>query len=214
MGSVVKLRRPGRPKVVGLRARRRAEIVKHAIAEFARSGYADADLDAIAAHAGCSKGTLYNYFASKGELFNASVDHVMFSMVEAAGINDQGDTLDQLEKLVEVFLRHFAEHPQYVELLIQERSDFRDRKKPTYFQYRAASRQWWRARFKQLMQQGRMRQMPTEQAIDSIGNLLYGTVFLNYFRRRQIKPRKQSAQVLDVLLGGLLPEREFLSRKR
>ena len=73
---------PGRPRDDELAARRRAEIVRHAIVEFARSGYAGADLDAIAANAGCSKGTLYNYFASKGELFSASVDQVMFTMVE------------------------------------------------------------------------------------------------------------------------------------
>jgi AcrR family transcriptional regulator len=204
---------PGRPRDVELAARRRADIVRHAIDEFARRGYAGADLDVIAANAGCSKGTLYNYFASKGELFSASVDNVMFGMVEAAGVKGEGDPLEQLATLVHGFLRHFAQHPQHVELLIQERSDFRDRAQPTYYRYRAASRKQWQKRFEQLMDQGRMRRMPPEQAINILGDLLYGTIFLNYFRRRQIDPDKQAAQLLDILLGGLLTEQEFRRRK-
>jgi AcrR family transcriptional regulator len=200
---------PGRPRDDELPARRRADIVRHAIEEFARHGYAGADLDAIAASAGCSKGTLYNYFASKGDLFSASVDHVMFTMVEAAGVKEEGDPLEQLEHLVHGFLRHFAEHPQHVELLVQERSDFRDRAEPSYYRYRAASRKQWLKRFEQLMEEGRMRRMPAERAINILGDLLYGTIFMNYFRRRRIDPGRQAEEVWDIWLGGLLTGEEF-----
>jgi AcrR family transcriptional regulator len=200
---------PGRPRDDELPARRRADIVRHAIDEFARHGYAGADLDAIAANAGCSKGTLDNYFASKGDLFGASVDHVMFSMVEAAGVKEEGDPLEQLEHLVHGFLRHFAEHPQHVELLVQERSDFRDRPEPSYYTYRAASRKQWQKRFEQLMDEGRMRRMPAERAINFLGDLLFGTIFMNYVRRRRIDPDRQAGEVLDILLGGLLTGEEF-----
>jgi len=198
----------GRPKDEGLAARRRGAIVGHAIDEFARHGYAGADLDAIAENAGCSKGTLYNYFASKGDLFAASVDQVMFSMVEAAGVDEAGDPLDQLEHLVRGFLRHFARYPQYVELLVQERSDFKDRAEPSYYRYRTASRNRWQKRFRQLIAEGRMRPMPVDRAINILGDLLYGTIFMNHFRGRKIDPDRQSEEVLDVLLNGLLSEAE------
>jgi len=211
--SKSKCSRPGRPKDRGLAARRRGEIVRHAIEEFARNGYTGADLEVIAADAGCSKGTLYNYFATKGDLFSASVDHVMFNMVEAIGAADDGESLDQLEQMVHGFLRYFAEHPQYVELLAHERSDFRDRKEPTFYRYRAASRQRWQKYFERLMAQGRMRRMPTDQALDIISDLLYGTILMNRFHGRRIKPERQAADLLDVLLGGLLSEAEYLGRK-
>lgn len=207
--------RPGRPRDDTLAPRRRADIVRHAIDEFARRGYAGADLDVIAANAGCSKGTLYNYFASKGDLFSASVDHVMFTVVGAAGLaDDDGDPLDQLETLVLEFLRHFHRHPQHVELLVQERSDFRDRAEPTYYRYRQESRRRWETRFGRLMAEGRMRRVPPEQAINILGDLLYGTIFMNHFRGRRIRPERQAAELLDVLLGGLLTESEFLARRR
>jgi AcrR family transcriptional regulator len=201
--------KPGRPKDDTLPARRRAEIVQHAIDEFARRGYNGADLDVIAKASGCSKGTLYNYFASKGDLFSASVDHVMFNMVKALGENDEGDPVEQLKHLVHVFLNYFAKHPQYVELLVQERSDFRDRKEPTYYQYRQISRRQWQQRFAKLMKQGRMRQMPPEQALNILGDLLYGTIFMNHFRGRRISPARQAKEVLDIILGGFLTQAEF-----
>jgi AcrR family transcriptional regulator len=200
---------PGRPRDEELADRRRREIVRHAIDEFARNGFNGADLDAIAGNAGCSKGTLYNYFDSKGALFSASVDHVMFSLVDALGDDDEGDPVDQIERLAVNFLRHFADHPQYVELLVQERADFKDREEPTYYKYRQTSRAKWLRRFESLIAQGRMRPMPPERAVTVMSDLLYGTIFMNHFRRRQISPGQQAADVLDVLLGGLLTEGAF-----
>ena len=208
---------PGRPRDEELPARRRAEIVRHSIDEFARNGYNGADLDVIAMNAGCSKGTLYNYFPSKGALFNASVDHVMFTMIEASHAEDfvdpTRDAVDQLEQFVHGFIEHFHAHPQYVELLVQERSDFRDREEPTFLKYRTASRERWLKRFEELMECGRMRRMSTDQAVNGVGDLLYGTIFNNYFRRRRPDPKKQAREVVDLLMGGLLTESEFSKRQ-
>ena len=52
---------------------RRQAILEVARAFFLEQGYAAASMSAIAARLGGSKGTLYNYFASKEELFSAVV---------------------------------------------------------------------------------------------------------------------------------------------
>ncbi len=49
------------------------QILEGAGCVFAREGYEGASMSRIAAEAGVSKGTLYNYFASKAELFGAFV---------------------------------------------------------------------------------------------------------------------------------------------
>ena len=48
-----------------------SQILNGAAAVFARDGYEGASMSRIAAEAGVSKGTLYNYFTSKAELFAA-----------------------------------------------------------------------------------------------------------------------------------------------
>lgn len=195
---------PGRPKDDTLVERRRAAILRHAIHHFARAGYAKADLDAIAADVGCAKGTLYRYFQHKQDLFQNAVDAVMHGLLEATSRETREDPVEQLEDGVRAYLRYFDEHPEYVELLILERAEFRDRRKPTYFEHRDANAGRWRERLSQMMDSGRLRRMPPERALDVIGNLLYGTIFTNYFAGRTGSLELQVEDVLDVLFHGLL----------
>jgi AcrR family transcriptional regulator len=205
--------RLGRPRDKTLPARRREQILSCAIDHFARHGYSNADLDAVAADIGCAKGTLYNYFRNKRELFHAAVDQVMRKLVERAADAPSEDLVDQLEHAVRAFLSYFHEHPNYIELLIQERSEFRDRRKPSYFQYREARRRLWRKHYRKLMADGRIRKMPVERVMDVIGDCCYGTIFMNYFSDRSKTLEQQAKDVLDVLFHGILTETEQRRRK-
>jgi AcrR family transcriptional regulator len=195
---------PGRPRDDGLAARRREQILRHAIQHFARDGYANADLDALAADVGCAKGTLYRYFENKADLFQQSVDLVMRELLAATAAAESGDPLDQLVHAIRSYLAYFDAHPEYVELLIQERAAFRDRKVPTYFVHRDASIERWTPRHLALMDQGRLRRIPVERIHDVVGDLLYGTIFTNYFAGRRKNLDQQVTDVLDVLFNGLL----------
>ena len=53
------------------RRAREARILKAALKVFSEAGYSGATMDAVAAEAGLSKPTLYQYFASKDALFQA-----------------------------------------------------------------------------------------------------------------------------------------------
>jgi TetR/AcrR family transcriptional repressor of mexJK operon len=54
-------------------SRKHLQILNGAAAVFAQDGYEGASMSRIAAEAGVSKGTLYNYFPGKAELFIATV---------------------------------------------------------------------------------------------------------------------------------------------
>jgi AcrR family transcriptional regulator len=204
---------PGRPKDEGLAARRREEILRNAIRHFAASGYADADLDAIAADVGCAKGTLYRYFQSKEDLFHHAVDFVMQGLLEAISATDSEDAIEQLEHGIRSHLAYFDEHPDYVELLMLERAEFRDRKKPTYFEHREASSERWKKRFEELMRAGKFRRMHVQRVLDVIGSLLYGTIFTNHFAGRRQTLEQQAAGVLAILFHGLLTPEESARRQ-
>jgi len=206
MGKTNKKRAVGRPRDAGLPARRRAEIVTHAIASFARDGYAGADLDAIAAKVGCAKGTLYNYFPSKEKLFGSCVDHVIRGLSAIVRAGDNGDALGQVENVVRTFLEYFHSHPQYVELLMRERSDFPQREGQTYMQFRKERRKVWSERFARLMEEGRFRRMEPDRAVDVMFNLLYGTIFTLYFHRDRGGLKQQTEDVLAILFKGLLAD--------
>src|SRR5262245_20194126 len=130
------LRKPGRPKVPGLEARRQAEILAAAAKAFAANGFANADVQAIADDIGVGKGTVYRYFPTKDELFLAAVDRGLKDLSAAIDAVVEDDTVDPLvrfEAAVLAYLTFFHDHPEMAELFIQERAHFRDRHRPLYF---------------------------------------------------------------------------------
>src|SRR5919201_25077 len=152
------LPRKPRPSPEALWASRQEEILEAAARLFARHGYADTDTQLLADELGVGKGTLYRYFPSKQDLFLAAVDRAMRRLrqhVDSA-VASSDDPLDQIAL---AFLAFCADHPEFVELLMQERAQFKDRKKPTYFEHREASLERWRARYRALIAAGRVREM-------------------------------------------------------
>lgn len=61
---------------------RRAQILDAALKVFGRDGFGAARTDAIAKEAGAAKGTLYNYFSSKEEMFEEAVRMRLLPLVE------------------------------------------------------------------------------------------------------------------------------------
>lgn len=204
-------RGPGRPRDDDLAARRREEILACATRHFARSGFANTDLDAVAAELGCAKGTLYRYFPAKRELFAACVDRVMEGLIAATEAAHAEDPIDRIEAAIHAFLAYFGRHPDYVELLIQERAEFRDRDTPTGKVHEQAHRRRWKRVYLQLMREGRFRKVPVDRLLDTMREVLYGTIFTDHFAGR--RPLEQRAAALtDLVLGGLLTPEEAARR--
>jgi AcrR family transcriptional regulator len=207
MAARTKLRRPrGRPKDEALATRRREEILEAATRLFAARGWAGMDVQHAADALGVGKGTVYRYFPTKRDLFLAAVDRAMRLLKEAvdAAAEAAEAPLAQVEGAIRAYLAFFDAHPEFVELLIQERAEFKDRKQPTYFVHREANLGRWRALFDGLIRDGLVRDVPVERILEVTGNLLYGTMFTNFFAGRRRDLRAQAEDLLDVVLNGAL----------
>ena len=196
----------GRPRC----EQRQEEILAGAARLFAEHGYADCDTQALADTLGVGKGTLYRYFPSKEALFLAAVDRLMRQLVEhvQAAAAPAADPLERVGVAVHAFLSFCAERPEFVELLIQERAVFKDRKKPTFLEHREKNVERWRALYRGLIADGRVRDMPVERITNVMSDLLYGTIFLNYFAGRRESPDVQARNILDVVFRGILSDDE------
>jgi len=159
-------------------AQREAEILAIAARVFASQGYRSVDVQQIADRAGVGKGTVYRYFPTKEGLFLAALEHRLERLLErvetAAACCD--DPLDKIMAAIRAYIAYFQDHPETVELFIQERAEFRDRATPLYFVYRARHRQQWLDLFAQLAAAGRMHADETAVAFEMLGCLLYGYV--------------------------------------
>jgi AcrR family transcriptional regulator len=194
----------------GAVAARREEILEAATELFAQHGYSDAVTQALAERLQVGKGTIYRHFPSKRDLFLAAADRVMRRMRERIDARLEGieDPFERISASVHTFLKFFAEHPEFVELLIQERALFKDRTQPTYVQHRDRNVVRWREQYRALIAGGRLREMPVERISDVIGDLLYGTIFTNYFTGQRKSTETQALDIIDIVFGGILSDSE------
>ncbi|MCI0462642.1 MAG: TetR/AcrR family transcriptional regulator [Gemmataceae bacterium] len=206
----MKLKKPGRPADPALRERRCEQILEAAAHLFAERGYADADTQVLADRLGIAKGTLYRYFPTKRELFLAAVDRVVQRLRKAVDDSLAGvqDPLDQVARAIRTYLDFCAAHAEVVELLIQERAQFKDRKKPTYFEHREANVERWRRLFRSLIAAGRVRRLPVERITDVLSDLVYGTMVTNYFAGQRKPSEAQTQDILDIVFYGILSPTE------
>ncbi len=85
---------------------READIIEAAIYLFAEDGFHSASTRKIAARAGVSEGTLFNYFGSKNELMRAILDRIYRELTENANriLREHLDSRERLQLLAEAHI--------------------------------------------------------------------------------------------------------------
>jgi AcrR family transcriptional regulator len=206
---VLTQRKRGRPPTPGLAETRREQILATATEVFARRGFECAEVQEVADALGVGKGTVYRYGRSKEELFLAATDRAMRQLSEAVDSATAQHTspLERIRAGIRAYLEFFDARPEFVELLIQERAAFRDRKKPTYFEHREANIGRWRELYRDLIAGGIVRNIPVDRITDVISQLVYGTMFTNFFLRREKEAARQADDIIDVVFNGILTAR-------
>jgi len=204
--AALTLRKRGRPPTPGLAEARREQILATATALFARDGYDRTDLQQVADALKIGKGTVYRYCRSKRDLFLAAADRAMRQLRVAVDTAAEAEPqpLPRIRTAIRAYLEFFEAHPEYVELFIQERAAFRDRKKPTYFEHREANIERWREFYRGLIAARVVREVPVDRITDTLSSLVYGTMFSNFFLRREKAAAKQADDILDVVFNGIL----------
>lgn len=177
---------------------------------FAERGFPGTDVQEIADELGVGKGTVYRYFPTKRKLFLAAVDRAMRRLREQidASAAKAGDPLERIVLAVRAYLAFFDANPAFVELFMQERAEFKDRKKPTYFEHRDANESSWQEVLRELASEHRIRDVPVQRITDVAGDLLYGTIFTNYFAGRRKSLEQQAQDILDIVFHGILADNE------
>lgn len=203
-------RGPGRPLDPALRERRSEEILDVATRLFAERGFHQTDLQVVADQLGVGKGTIYRYFPSKEDLFLAAIDRGLQQLKATidARVEVIGDPMERMAGAIAAYLEFFADHGNFVELLIQERAAFKDERRPRYFEYYERDTGPWRLLLQNLIAQGRVRPVPVDRILTVMGDLLYGTMFTNYFSRRRASVKTQVADILDIVFHGILSDQE------
>ena len=185
---------------------RESEILAAAASCFAAHGYRGVDVQLIADTAGVGKGTVYRYFASKEVLFRSALRHCLDQLrhhVRAAS-DHVIEPMERFRTATRAYLAFFDNHPETIELFIQERAEFRDRETPLYFLYVDEHREHWLALWRQLMQDGRLRVNDAEAVNRLVSRMLYGFILTRTAELDSGSLEDGFDELFEIMLHGVL----------
>ncbi|MCC6396004.1 MAG: TetR/AcrR family transcriptional regulator [Bacteroidetes bacterium] len=101
---------------------REMEILKAARDLFVANGFRETTLDEIARHAEFGKGTIYNYFASKEELFLGIIDQTMDEVLAICNdaIAVPGDAREKFLRYASGVIRYVKENGELLHVIYHE----------------------------------------------------------------------------------------------
>ncbi len=198
----------GRPRKESKDLESRNEQILEAAAEmFASKGYADTDVEVLAATLGIGKGTIYRAFNSKQDLFFAtmskSIDKMYSFIVKEVGERNVEGVL-QIEAGVRAFLKFFDENPHVIELFVQERAVFSSSEKNSFWEHCRRNSARWEAFFADLMAKGYIRKLNPKWVADTLNQLLYGQLFLHRLDAKAQSLESRSQDILTLFFVGIL----------
>jgi AcrR family transcriptional regulator len=98
----------------------RARLLAAAAAEFARAGFERANVDGISLAAGYAKGTIYNYFPSKEELFLAVVEEASAQAAATAPVPADASAWERLTAALTGFCSWAGQREPLARVLVRE----------------------------------------------------------------------------------------------
>ena len=104
-----------------LRAEKKMSIIQGAIVVFAEKGFYSAKMQDIAEAAIMGKGTIYEYFSTKEELFLAVYDYWMddYEMAMEQAVESHLDPVSKADALIDTTVDFYEKHAEYASILLE-----------------------------------------------------------------------------------------------
>lgn len=188
---------------------KRQQILDAAYVVFSRKGYHRATVDEIIALADTGKGTVYNYFVNKEQLFYTLIQEksAPFEVDLERLVNADIEPLQKFEALVRLFLEFYAQNADLWRVMMHEVRGF-DMEGYSSFtpEERSKYQDWFRksiAMIEQVLQEGRdkgvMRPCDMHRAAYGLFSAIVSIVFGG-----MVDSIEESAKIIaDVFLHGV-----------
>jgi AcrR family transcriptional regulator len=186
---------------------KRQAILEQAIRTFAELGFRGTDVQVIADRAAVGKGTVYRYFHSKEDLFWAATLDVLVRLEKflAAAIVGVEGTSAQLRAAAVAHADFFGSNPQYLEMFVQERAEFRGAGPQSHRDHHEMMIERFGRILQQGIESGELRPVDARQTTLALGCLLYGATVLGSHLQSVPVPQLSEFAV-DIFLAGLRAE--------
>jgi len=189
---------------------KKKKILKAALDIFAEKGYHTTRMADVAKGAEMGKGTIYEYFRSKEELFME-----LFTFVMREPIDYQFQKLcpttkpaERLERLVSSSLQAYSKLEKFYYVLINFRAENRERRTHTFYGLQFAKlykdfRKEVGAIIEEGIRNGTFREVNTDHLASTIIAVIEGLMSQWVFDRQAIPLKKMSSLITEMILSYL-----------
>ncbi len=154
----------------------RKRILQTATKVFATEGIRNADVQVIADMARVGKGTIYRHFGNKEKLFLAVANFNLDQLTEyvTAAVTEFESIATVLRDVAVACAEFYQQYPECVEIMIQERAEFRESVFPSHLMRRAESRAGMEDLFRRGVESGELLPINAVEAVEAYSDMLYG----------------------------------------
>jgi len=183
----------------------RKKLLNAAMAVFSRKGFHKATIDEICRRANLGKGTVYQYFDNKKELFLGIVDSFAADLgksVESA-VGAITDDLKRLETAITAYVQFHAAHRSFYRLLVHEESSFakeiHQRFRTEYFSHLRILEDILR----EGMKNAKMKKMNVRSATFALVGICNSVIFRWLLSERNYSLKNEVPVILEIFLRGI-----------
>jgi AcrR family transcriptional regulator len=191
------------------------EILIVAADVFAVEGFRNTDVQVIADRAGVGKGTVYRHFGNKEQLFLATAQYCMGRLEEhvteqldgyptAEAYLEANGAADLLRLIARACAQFYQQSPLYLEILIQERVEFREANDPLQVLLRKNTRAGLDKLMETAIKSGELCKAKVKSVSDAFSDLLYGSLVQGSVDGDSQRLVQRVEQSVELLLNGLL----------
>ena len=183
-------------------------VVARAIEAFAKDGFRDADVQAVAEKAGVGYGTVYRYFRTKEELF-WSATYVVLERLGAClreSIRGCRGAVKALRAAGLAYAGFFEANPECLGVFVESRAEFHGCIPESHREFHRETVQLFVEVFERGIADGEIRPLDARSAVLSLGCVLYGAVMFGCYVEGQYRLPELAERALDLFLDGIRVE--------
>ena len=202
------VRTKNKAKIRELYERRRGEILDAAGVVFSKNGFAKTTIDQIASQAGLGKGTVYQYFKSKKELFlsvgQEGVDKLKDEVLEE--VEKEKDSIKKVEKAISAYLTFFEKNSNLVSIFMHEQSEFKKKVQKRYFEHYYGHINTMREIFKLAIKEKQIKDVNIDNAISVLIGMLNGLIYMWQIEGMRYSLQSKIPMILEIFFTGVLKD--------
>jgi AcrR family transcriptional regulator len=184
---------------------RRDELCEKALKAFARYGYKKTTLDDIAKEANVSKGTIYNYFKNKEDVYTQTVTLAGSKWINwlKDSINDKSSAIDKFSTMLKNALLYLSRNPDFQQVLQDNPQALPIVSHSPFLEQEISGKKILRSVLEQGVQEGVFRPMNFDKMVNVLFSIYRMFVVWKYVTPNEFFDDSMVDDAIDLIINGI-----------